>query len=273
MKQVTIAIVQMYSEFGNISGNVLKAERYVRLAAEGGAQLIILPEMFNTGVNFNDMEADMTYAEPPDGPTLRRFAELAKEKRVHILCPLLVEVERGKWENKAFLIDDEGRVLGGYAKTHPVGDERRLLLRGTSYPVFDTKLCKIGILICYDACFPETARILALQGAELILVPAAWRGSHYFKEWWDINLQCRAIDNLVYVAAANQCGCTGDGTEMYAGKSQVINPIGQVQKMAGIEEEAILYQTIYPERVAKEREFNTVLTDRHIEDYAILSEK
>lgn len=273
MKQVKIAIVQMYSKFDDVQGNVNKAESYVREAASHGAQLVVLPEMFNTGVNFNDMKADMAYAERIDGPTLSHFSQLAGELKIHLLCPILVETGLKKWENTAFLIDDEGRILGGYAKTHPVGDERILLQRGTKYPVFDTKLCKIGIVICYDACFPETTRILALNGAELVLVPAAWRGSHYFKEWWDINLQCRAIDNLFYVAAANQCGCTGDGSEMYAGKSQIINPIGQIQKMAGVEEEVILYQDIYPERVKKEREFNTVLIDRHIEDYKILSEK
>ena len=74
------------------------------------------------------------------------------------------------------------------------------------YPVFETKLGKIGVVICYDVCFPETVRLLTLAGAELVLVPAAWRASYYFKEWWDLNLACRALDNLVYIAAVNRCG-------------------------------------------------------------------
>lgn len=273
MKQLTLALVQMYSEYTNVAGNNLKATKYICEAAKNGAHLIVLPEMFNTGVDFNNMKKDMEYAEPVDGPTLTHFCNLAKELSVHIVCSILVELAKGQWENSAFMIDDEGKVLGRYAKTHPVGDERILLQRGTKYPVFTTKFGKIGLLICYDASFPETARILVLNGAELILIPSAWRGSHYFKEWWDINMQCRAIDNLVYIAAVNACGCTGDGTEMYAGKSQVVNPIGQVQKMAGCEEETILYQDVYLERVAHDRKFNTVLLDRHPNDYAILSQK
>lgn len=273
MNNFKIALIQMYSEFNNVKGNVEKAEKRIREAAQKGAKLIALPEMFNTGVNFNDMMEDMKYAERTDGPTLTRFSKLAAELKVHILCPVLVDVGEKQWENTAFLIDDEGILLGGYAKTHPVGDERTLLQRGTKYPVFETKLGKIGMAICYDACFPETLRLLALNGAELLLIPAAWRGSHYFKEWWDINIQCRAIDNLCYVAAVNQCGCTGDGTEMYAGKSQIINPIGQLQAMAGVEEETIIYGDIYMDRVKKEREFNTVLIDRHPEDYVDIQRK
>lgn len=104
-----------------------------------------------------------------------------------------------------------------------------------------------------------------------MLVPSAWRASHYFKEWWDLNLACRALDNLLYVAAVNRCGQSGE--EIFAGKSQVISPIGEVLAAFDVEEEGILYQEIDLERVAKEREFNTVLTDRHPEDYKILSDR
>lgn len=271
MNNFKIALIQMYSEYDHVQGNIERAEKYVREAAQKGAKLIALPEMFNTGVDFNNMKEGMEkYAERTDGPTLNHFLKLAAELKVHMLCPVLVDVGEKQWENTAFLIDDEGTLLGRYAKTHPVGDERMYLQRGVKYPVFDTKLGKIGITICYDACFPETSRLLALNGAELILIPSAWRGSHYFKEWWDINIQCRAIDNLCYVAAINQSGCTGDGTGMYAGKSQIINPIGQIQAMAGIEEETIIYGDIYMDRVKAEREFNTVLIDRHPEDYVEL---
>lgn len=273
MRKFKIALIQMYSEFGKVLDNIQKADDYVRKAASNGAQLIALPEMFNTGLDFNKMKDGMKYAEKMNGVTLTHFSELASKLRVHILCPILVSNEDNTWENTAFLIDDEGVILGGYTKTHPVGDERQLVKRGTKYPVFDTKLGKIGISICYDACFPETSRILALNGVEMILIPAAWRGSHYFKRWWDLNIQCRAIDNLCYVAAINQCGYTGDGSEMYAGKSQIVNPIGEVQAMAGVETEDIVYGDIFIDRVKAEREFNTVLSDRHPEDYNLLKNK
>ena len=85
-----------------------------------------------------------------------------------------------------------------------------------------------------------------------------------------MNLPCRALDNLMYVAAANMCGPTGE--QYFAGKSQICSPVGEVLTTCGVEEEAIRYAEIDLERIAKEREFNTVLTDRHPEDYHLILE-
>ena len=103
----------------------------------------------------------MKLAEIEDGPSLTRMRSLAKELSVFILAPILFSTPSGV-ENSAFLIDDTGTILGHYSKTHPVGDERTYLQRGTQYPVFETKLGKIGVVICYDVCFPETVRLLTL---------------------------------------------------------------------------------------------------------------
>ncbi len=272
MDGIKVALIQMHSIWGKTDENIEKATALVTEAKKNNADLVVLPEMFNTGVNFNDMEAGMAFAEKVDGKTMTHFRDLAKSLNCHIVCPILVEVEPKVWENSAFLLSPEGENLGGYAKTHPVGDERKLLKRGTEYPVFHTPLGKIGLSICYDASFPETTRLLVLNGAEIVVVVAAWRGTHYFKEWWDINMQCRAIDNLCYIVAANQCGMTGDDTELYAGKSQVVNPVGKLLQTAGIEEETILYQTLWLKSVERHRAFNTVLIDRHPEDYGKIAE-
>ena len=141
---------------------------------------------------------------------------------------------------------------------------------GADYPVFDTKLGRIGVLICYDVCFPETSRVLALKGADIVLVPAAWRASSYFKEWWDLNLSCRALDNLVYVGAANRCGQSGD--ELFAGKSKLCDPVGKVICECGIEEERLVLGEVDLRRLSREREFNTVMADRHPEDYWLVSD-
>ncbi len=263
-----IAMVQMDCELFHVSSNLNKAEQRIREAATHGAALVCLPEVFNVGYLGSSIPEMIALAEREDGVSLTRMKTLAKELGIFILAPILFQTEEGV-ENAAFLIGDEGTVLGHYSKTHPVGDERIYLKRGMKYPVFDTKLGKIGIVICYDACFPETVRLLTLNGAEVVLVPAAWRASCYFKEWWDLNLACRALDDLVYVAAVNRCGPSGE--ELFAGKSQIISPVGEVLDTCGISEEAILYGTIDLGRVAKEREFNTVLIDRHPEDYLPLS--
>ncbi|MEG1902399.1 MAG: nitrilase-related carbon-nitrogen hydrolase [Clostridium sp.] len=271
MRQYKIAMVQMNCEFLNIKKNVEKAKKLIEEAAKNGAALICLPEAFNTGYLGNRIPDMKKMAESLDGETITTIKNLAKRLSVHIVAPIIYKADNGEVENTAVLINDEGDIIGTYSKTHPVGDERIYLQRGENYPVWNTKLGKIGIVICYDACFPETTRILALEDAELVIVPAAWRASYYFKEWWDLNLACRALDNLVYIAAVNRTGSSGE--EIFAGKSQVISPIGKVLTSAGIEEETILYEMIDLDQVKKEREFNTVLIDRHPIDYRLISEK
>lgn len=264
-----VALIQMDCILFDVAANLEKAESRIREAATHGAKLICLPEVFNVGYLGSRIQDMAQFAENEDGPSLTRMKSLSKELGVFILAPILFATPEGV-ENTAFLIDDEGVILGHYSKTHPVGDEQKYLRRGTQYPVFDTKLGKMGVVICYDVCFPETTRLLALAGAEVVLVPAAWRASYYFKEWWDINLSCRALDNLTYVAAINRCGPSGE--EIFAGKSQLCSPLGEVMDTCGVSEEAILYGTIDLARVEKERDFNTVLIDRHPEDYRPLWE-
>lgn len=259
-----VAMIQMDCVLLDVEANLSKAESLIRQAAAHGSKLICLPEVFNVGYLGSRIPDMMRFAEEEDGPSLKRMCALAKELGVFLLSPILFSTPDGV-ENTAFLIDDEGQIVGHYSKTHPVGDEQKNLHRGNQYPVFDTKLGKFGVVICYDACFPETSRLLALNGAEVILVPAAWRASYYFKEWWDIDLAGNALDNLVYVAAVNRCGPSGD--EIFAGKSQLRSPLGELLATCGVEEEAILYGVIDLARVEKEREFNTVLIDRHPEDY------
>ena len=137
-----VAMIQMASEFLNRSANLDKAEAKIREAAQCGAKLICLPESFDLGYDgtqIPDMMAE-------NGETLRRMSGLPRELKVHILAPTFLRTPSGV-ENRAFLLDDEGILLGGYSKTHPVGDERKYLVRGREYPVFDTKLGKLGISV------------------------------------------------------------------------------------------------------------------------------
>ena len=265
-----IALLQLDLKLGDAAGNLQKAEQKIREAASHGAKLICLPEAFNTGYDGRHIPDMKAAAEPVDGPSLTKIRQLAKELQIYILAPIICAAGSAV-ENRAFLAAADGQIVGSYAKTHPVGDEQKNFQRGTEYPVWDTPLGKIGIVICYDVCFPETVRMLALQGAELVLVPAAWRATSYFCHWWDLNIQCRALDNLLYIAAVNRTGRCGE--EEFAGKSQLVSPIGDVIDTCGIRTESILYGTIDLSRIAKERAFNTVFQDRHREDYRMICEK
>ena len=142
-----IAMLQMDCDLFHVSNNLDKAEKQIREAAAHGAKLICLPEVFNVGYLGTCIPDMMKLAEIEDGPSLTRMRSLAKELSVFILAPILFSTPSGV-ENSAFLIDDTGTILGHYSKTHPVGDERTYLQRGTQYPVFETKLGKIGVVIC-----------------------------------------------------------------------------------------------------------------------------
>lgn len=263
-----IALIQANFDILSVEANLKKAEKLIREAAAHDAKLVCLPESFNVGYLSTRVPEMTALAEPQDGPSMSRMQSLAKDLKIYLAAPILLSTPEGV-ENAAFLLDDKGEILGHYSKTHPIGAEQAYMHRGNRYPVFDTKIGKIGFSICYDMCFPETIRLLALSGAEVVLVPSAWRDSYYFKEWWDLNIACRALDNLVYVAAVNRCGRSGE--ELFAGKSQLCSPIGEVLCACSVEEERILYGMIDLNRIKEERAFNTVLSDRHPEDYGALS--
>jgi predicted amidohydrolase len=271
MRKYKIALLQMDYDFLKKEENIKKAIIYIEIAAKNGAKLICLPESFNVGYLGTNIQLMIELSEGMEGHTLSKMKELAKNLKVYLIVPIIYKEAESIVKNTAFLIDDTGEILGKYNKTHLVGDEQKYFKRGNEYPVFKTPIGNIGILICYDICFPETSRILALKEAELIIVPAAWRASYYFKEWWDLNLTCRALDNLVYVAAVNRIGSSGN--EIFAGKSQIINPIGETLASCSVEEEKILYGEVNLDTIKKERDFNTILLDRHPEDYTVLIEK
>lgn len=264
-----LSVIQMESDFQNIEKNLAKAKQYVQKAIEEESKIIVLPESFIYGYDNMRIQEMIDNAITLDSEIIKDFQKIAKDNEVMLVVPTFLKKNKDSIiaTNSAILISDEGEILDVFSKTHPVGKERELIKRGNTYNVIDTKYGKVGMLICYDVCFPEAARIMALKGAQLLLVPAAWRGTYYFNEWWDINLSCRAIDDLYYVAAANQIGITGD--EYFAGRSKIVDPLGRtINELIG--KEGMVTAEIDTDIVKKEREFNTVLIDRHPEDYEIL---
>ena len=265
-----IALIQMQCGYLDIANNVKKAVRFIQKAAENGARLICLPEAFATGYQAERMEELLPLVGVSDNYAVEVFKKLASKLKVFVLVPLFIKSINGI-ENSAFLIDDYGNIVGKYSKTHLIGREKETIVRGDGFEVWDTKIGKIGCLICYDICFPETARILAMRGVEILLVPAAWRKSLYFSEWWDLNIACRALDNLIYVAGINQVGMTGD--EFFAGKSKLCSPVGHILVEGSSEKEEILYGSIDLQSIGQERVINTVLEDMQLDLYTIQKER
>lgn len=194
---LTIGALRVMPVRWNKEANFQKLDKYARLAVAQGAQLVVTPEGFMDGYISNDADLDrqkyLAIGEPIDGPLMRRVGQLSHELKIYLLVGF--SERRGEqMYNTAALFGPDGGLLSRYAKTH-VGSERHNA-QGTEFPVVDTPLGRWGTLICLDRQLPETSRILAIKGAQLILNPSY--GSH--GEMNEVMMRTRAYENSVYVA-------------------------------------------------------------------------
>ena len=280
MTKVQLALIQ-YAAGEDKSANLEKAETFVRAAAEAGAQLVCLQELF-TSIYFplcptNDQYFDL--AEPLDGPSVQRMAGLARELGIFVLVPIYEEDGVGRFFNSAVFIGDQGQTIG-YVRKHHIPrvhiehptwgeiDEKYYFEPGTTgYPVFDTPLGRIGVLICHDRHFPEAARLLALDGAEVVLVPSASRGIPEVADpadAWLVELRAHAITNMYYIGGVNRVGV--EQGEQFLGHSVIIGPDGAVMEMAG-SEEAIVSAEVDTATVRATRIARGFLRDRRPDIY------
>jgi 5-aminopentanamidase len=166
-----LACAQLAPEFGDLTGNRLRAAAAIRDAAEAGAVLIVLPELCTTGYAFSGRDEAREYSEPADGPSVREWRQLASEQQITIVAGFCERDDDGAPRNSAAVIDTDG-TCAIYRKTHLWDREQTTFIAGHEPPpVLDTAAGRIGIAICYDAFFPEVMRGLALAGADLIAVP------------------------------------------------------------------------------------------------------
>ena len=269
-RQFKIALVQYQSVLGDLQKNADRAVEMVREAAAKGAKIVCFPEMFNTGYNFQLIgDGFHNCGETIDGHTITRLQKVAKECACYVIAPITLEKKvKGVFYNAAVVIDDEGVVLGDYSKHHLWAAERYYFHAGEDIPVFDTKYGKIGVMICYDAGFPETARVLTLKGAELIFMPSSWR----IQDWdmWNLNIPQRALENTLYVAGVNRFGHEDD---LYMfGNSKVADWRGRIIAESKEEKEEIVYAEIDLDQLTKARLDIHYLKDRRSDSYKLLSE-
>lgn len=269
-RQFKIALVQYQSVLGDLQKNADRAVEMVREAAAKGAKIVCFPEMFNTGYNFQLIgDGFHNCGETIDGHTITRLQKVAKECACYVIAPITLEKKvKGVFYNAAVVIDDEGVVLGDYSKHHLWAAERYYFHAGEDIPVFDTKYGKIGVMICYDAGFPETARVLTLKGAELIFMPSAWR----IQDWdmWNLHIPQRALENTLYVAGVNRFGHEDD---LYMfGNSKVADWRGRIIAESKEEKEEIVYAEIDLDQLTKARLDIHYLKDRRPDSYKLLSE-
>jgi predicted amidohydrolase len=236
-----LAVVQITPARLDKEANLGRIESAMQQAAGAGGRAILFPELFLTGYFLSEQLAGL--AEPPDGPSLRRLSALARRYGLLTICGWPEATGRPLLYNSAIIIERDGSVVGCYRKTHLFGREPDFFAGGDRIQAFDSSVGRIGILICYDMEFPETARILALDGAAILLTPTA--NMDPYAAYQAVYTRARAMENGVYVATANTVGDL-DGFHFF-GESSVIGPHGNVMEIAGADER-ILMVSIDPAR-------------------------
>jgi N-carbamoylputrescine amidase len=270
---VRIALLQMNCS-GKREENLARAEKMIREAASKKAQVLLLPEVFHELFFITDLNARyFETAEQIPGPITDAMCELARGLGVVIVAPIYESVGRSVYYNSAAVIDADGKLLGVYRKNHiPLSTifyEKLYFKPGNlGYPVFDTRFGKIGILICHDRHYPEGARALALNGAEIVLIPSATPDKSLSRKVWEKELCAHAIFNEYFVAGLNRTGV--EGNYIYYGQSVVFDPTGEMMAQAGPDEE-VLIADCNLDLITQRRRAWQFYRDRRPDTYGILT--
>ncbi len=212
-----VSFVQTVPIFGEVERNLMRVERLLPRDSD----LVVLPELFNTGYLLLNKEELLKLAEPIDGITGRFLAKFSKEHGTSIVAGLPEKSKNGIY-NSAMVIDETGDLVGVYRKTHLFGREKLLFRPGdTGFRVFNLSGMRVGVLICFDWIFPEASRVLALDGAEVLAHPA-----NLVLPYAQSAMLTRSIENRVFTVTANRSGEDDRCVEKleFTGASQITSP-------------------------------------------------
>jgi predicted amidohydrolase len=273
-RKVRVACVQMDVVYGDVAGTVAKVSQLVEKAGEQGADVVLFPELI-LSAGYALGERYRKVAERVPGPSLDNIAKLAAERKLYVIVGLAEKTDSGVLYDSAVMFDRKGKVLGKYRKSHIYPPTESIFTRGQELPVFQTDFGTVGLLICYDLEFPETARIMALQGAEIIFHLAAdWpQGVPGLPERiFDLSFRARALENRIVLAICNRVGNDPDLRSYFYGLSRIIGTQGEIIASADQGEKMILAD-VDLEQASREREAYNYFHDRRPELYNILLEQ
>jgi N-carbamoylputrescine amidase len=284
MRKVTIATCQMQMT-SDVNENIAKADKLVREAARKGANIVLLPELFERQYFCQERRYDYyEYATPlSDNPAVNHFKKVAAE--LGIVMPIsFYEKDETVLYNTIAMIDADGSILGVYRKTHIPDDhfyqEKFYFTPGnTGFKVWDTRFGKVGVGICWDQWFPETARYMALMGAEILLYPTAIGSEPILEQdsmpHWRRCMKGHSASNLMPVVAANRIGlekvipCDENGNQSselkFYGSSFITNGIGEVVEQATRDKEEVLIHSFDLDELLEYRMSWGVFRDRRPE--------
>ena len=282
MREVTLAATQMTCSKNNTE-NIDKAESIIRKAAEMGAQIILIQELFESTYFCMDQKDELFQLSKPfeNHPTIERMAKLASELKVVLPISFFEKANRAHY-NAIAVINANGEILGKYRKSHipdgPGYQEKFYFNPGdTGFKVWDTAYAKIGIGICWDQWFPEVARIMALKGAEVLLYPTAIGGEPEddgfdSSDMWQRVMIGHSAANQIPVVASNRIG-TEQGQDIsnyFYGRSFITNHVGDKIAEASRDKEEILTGKVSLDEAENLRNVWGVFRDRRTDLYSDL---
>jgi predicted amidohydrolase len=259
--EITLALAQMAIHTGRPERNLEAAQEAAAQAAAGGADLLVLPELWATGY---DLDRTEVYAAPLGAGTFGRMADLARSHGLYVVGTALEAQPPARPFNTAALYDPAGQLLGTYRKIHlwaPLGETKHMA-PGQDLPTFDLPWGRTALAICYDLRFPELWRRYADAGAKLVLIPAEWPVRRV--EHWRLLLRARAVENQFCVAGCNRAGDDVDGT--FGGHSAAIDPWGRALVDGGTAP-GLYLASLDLDEVDRSRDLFPFLADRRPEVY------
>jgi predicted amidohydrolase len=244
-----LAVVQMDVRIGEKRANLDAIEARAREAAALGARLAVFPECALTGYAFDDPAEARSLAEPIPGPSTEAATRIARAIGIWLVFGLLETAGEG-FHNTAVLVGPAG-LAGSYRKVHlpRIGLDRFAAPGDGPFAVHDTPLGRLGLHICYDAGFPEAARVLALLGADILVLPTSWPAGA--EELAEHVPSARAIENHVWYAAADRVG--EERGARFIGRSRIVDPLGRTLALGSADREEVIAAEIEPARAREKR--------------------
>lgn len=261
MSKIRVSLLQMDVIAGEPATNFRHAHVLLEKALIEKPDVIILPEMWNTGYALTNIRE---LADQKGVPSAQGMGELARRYEVNVVAGSIADQREEKIYNTTYIYDRAGQEVVKYDKVHLFGlmHENIYLTAGNARRSFQLDGVKCGVLICYDLRFPELSRVLAMDGVRVLFVSAQW--PHPRQHPWRILLQARAIENQLFIVAVNRVG--QEGKNSFFGHSMVVNPLGEII-LEGSAEEEILTADLDLARVDEVRSYITCFSDRRPEVY------
>ena len=267
-----VICIQTGPKMDDVDYNLSRMEALFRNALEAhpDTDLVVFPELATSGYQCGERFHQWAETADASSPSIQRMGKLARTYGTHVVFGM---PERDPDDpkilyNTQIFLDDHGKLIGQYRKIHLFDSEKKIFTPGDTFKVFDTSIGRIGLFICYDAFFPEAARILAIKGAQLLVNSTNWESPYSYD--MDTVMTARALENTVYLACCNRIGT--DTTLSFFGHSRILNPLGQVTSDVEGEVEDFTYASLDYDRAEQmKKDYYTMLTERRPELYGALT--